>query len=311
MQIKLHKIYLSHLNSQVSNYSGKEHQSHASGWQYTLAIHHQAHSHSQYEVSLSLKAELKREETVLAVLDIKQSGLFAIPAANQEELAYALAVLCPQTLLPHLQRQAFTISSHIGLVSLVLPQADFNQAYTQQLESLQEREPSKLKSVQEINKNEDKEAERESVKNRKGNIKESTIQRAPIVIPEQALAMVFIKLFENTLAAIKCWWNKSTFKAEGEEVSIEELIQSHAVIQKLNIKINKLLQQEAVDRWYRYHLEDLAEDIQTADRSSITRKKAKGWERDLQVLREDFEPETEHVSPIKKYRQPSINMTRS
>jgi hypothetical protein len=79
-------------------------------------------------------------------------------------------------------------------------------------------------------------------------------------------------------------------------------MQSNTALRGLNTKINKLLKQEVVEGWYRYYLEDLAEEIQTADKSSITRKKAQVWTRDFRALKEDFGPETEQLVPIKKYR---------
>jgi preprotein translocase subunit SecB len=99
---------------------------------FQIAVNHHALAEKdKHEVLLTLAAEYKQEDKVLAKVQLHQAGIFTAKEYAPEQLEFILRGYCPNMLYPHLQARAMELTQQAGLKPFMLQPMDFTQVYKQ------------------------------------------------------------------------------------------------------------------------------------------------------------------------------------
>ena len=85
-----------------------------------------------YNVSLSVKCEVKSNNEVAFVVDITQSGIFSIPPTDEKTMQHVLGVFCPNVLYPYLREVNTDLVMKAGFPQLALAPINFEMMMEQQ-----------------------------------------------------------------------------------------------------------------------------------------------------------------------------------
>jgi preprotein translocase subunit SecB len=85
-----------------------------------------------YEVDLYIKAEAKRDNTVVFIGELRYGGLFQFVNVPDEQLEPLLLIECPRTLFPFARRIMADVTRDGGFPPLFIDPIDFLALYRQQ-----------------------------------------------------------------------------------------------------------------------------------------------------------------------------------
>lgn len=86
-----------------------------------------------YEVILTLTVTVKSVDKVAFIAEVKQAGIFAIAAFEQNQLEHALGSFCPSILYPYARTVITNIVSDGSFPQLVLAPINFDALYAEHL----------------------------------------------------------------------------------------------------------------------------------------------------------------------------------
>jgi preprotein translocase subunit SecB len=141
-QFMIQRIYVKNLSFETTNTPAvfKER------WEPELSLdlntQHKLLEEGVYEVSLTVTATVKNQNTTAFLAEIQQAGIFTIQGAIPPQLDHLLGSFCPSILFPY-AREAITAEVIRGsFPQLVLAPINFDALYAQQMEDKQKAEAS-------------------------------------------------------------------------------------------------------------------------------------------------------------------------
>jgi preprotein translocase subunit SecB len=91
-----------------------------------------------YEVILTATVTAKHNDKTAFLIEAAQAGIFQIRNFPQDQLATAINVTCPRTLLPFARETVATVLARAGFPPVVLPHVGFDSLYQQRLQEQQQ-----------------------------------------------------------------------------------------------------------------------------------------------------------------------------
>ena len=89
------------------------------------------------EVSLTVTLEAKQGDATLYLVEVKQSGVFSIAGASNEDLKRLIGSFCPSVLFPYAREAISHLVVKGGFPNFLLPLVNFEALFAQALESPQ------------------------------------------------------------------------------------------------------------------------------------------------------------------------------
>ena len=90
-----------------------------------------------FEVDLRITVTAKQSKKTAFLVELTQSGIFAISGFEQENLRGMLGAFCPETLFPFAREAVAELVSKGGFPPLLLAPVNFNALYMQQAQQQQ------------------------------------------------------------------------------------------------------------------------------------------------------------------------------
>jgi preprotein translocase subunit SecB len=84
-----------------------------------------------YNISLTVKCEVKSNKEVAFIVDVTQCGIFSIPAADEKTMQHVLGVFCPNVLYPYLREVVTDVVMKAGFPQLALAPINFEMMLEQ------------------------------------------------------------------------------------------------------------------------------------------------------------------------------------
>jgi len=91
-------------------------------------------SDGYYQVSLQVTVTAKQGEKTAFLVDVTQSGIFALKNVPQEGIEMVLAITCPNVLFPYAREAISDLIVKAGFSSVLLNPINFEALYMQQKE---------------------------------------------------------------------------------------------------------------------------------------------------------------------------------
>ncbi len=85
-----------------------------------------------FEVSIKVTVTAKIEETTAFLVEVTQSGIFAIRGIPDENLEVVLAITCPNILFPYAREAVSDMVTRAGFMPVLLNPINFEALYAQQ-----------------------------------------------------------------------------------------------------------------------------------------------------------------------------------
>ena len=85
------------------------------------------------EVVIALKAEAKREDTVVFIAELEYAGLFAFQNVSAEELLPIIMIECPRMLFPYARKILADMTSDGGYAPIMLDPPDFPGMFREEM----------------------------------------------------------------------------------------------------------------------------------------------------------------------------------
>jgi preprotein translocase subunit SecB len=89
-----------------------------------------------YEVVLTVNVEVKQEDQVAFLVELKQAGIFVVGGFEQAELDAMLGAYCPNVLFPFAREAVSDLAVRGGFPQLLLEPVNFDALYAQQKQAL-------------------------------------------------------------------------------------------------------------------------------------------------------------------------------
>ena len=93
---------------------------------------------SMYEISLSITATVKINDTTAYLVEIKQAGIFTITGFSEQEMGPMLGSFCPNILFPYAREAISDLVNKGGFPQLILAPVNFDALYMQHLQQNQQ-----------------------------------------------------------------------------------------------------------------------------------------------------------------------------
>jgi preprotein translocase subunit SecB len=90
-----------------------------------------------FEVTLTVTATTKSNTEAAYVAEVKQTGIFTISGAPENQLGHILGSFCPNTLFPYAREAISSLVTRGGFPELNLTPVNFDALYTQSLQQAQ------------------------------------------------------------------------------------------------------------------------------------------------------------------------------
>lgn len=90
-----------------------------------------------FEVSLTLTIDSKHNDETIFLIEIVQSGIFAIKGYNDQEMSALLGSFCPGTLYPFAREAVADVALKGGFPQLLLQPINFDALYAQAMQQRQ------------------------------------------------------------------------------------------------------------------------------------------------------------------------------
>lgn len=85
------------------------------------------------DVSLTITVTVKVAEKTAYILEVEQAGIFTIVGFEDEQKAYIIGAVIPNTLFPYARETISSLSQKAGFPPMLLTPIDFNMLYQQHL----------------------------------------------------------------------------------------------------------------------------------------------------------------------------------
>ena len=136
-QFMIQRIYVKDLSFETSNTPAVFQER----WEPELSLdintQHKELEQGVYEVSLTVTATVKNQNSTAFLAEIQQAGIFTIQGAIPQQLDHLLGSFCPSILFPY-AREAITSEVIRGsFPQLILAPINFDALYLQQMEQIQ------------------------------------------------------------------------------------------------------------------------------------------------------------------------------
>ncbi|MEC9340787.1 MAG: protein-export chaperone SecB [Pseudomonadota bacterium] len=86
-----------------------------------------------HEVVVTATVEAKKDDSVLFLVEVHQAGVFQVRGVDQQQLAWALGVTCPNILFPYVRQVISDMTVAGGMPPLLLNPVNFEALYRQHL----------------------------------------------------------------------------------------------------------------------------------------------------------------------------------
>ena len=86
---------------------------------------------SMYEISLSITATVKINDTTAYLVEIKQAGIFTITGFSEQEMGPMLGSFCPNILFPYAREAISDLVNKGGFPQLIMQHLQQNQQNTE------------------------------------------------------------------------------------------------------------------------------------------------------------------------------------
>jgi len=97
-------------------------------------------SEGRYEVDLRVTVTTETDSEVTSlIVEVTQSGLFALSGFEEDQLKQLLATMCPNILFPYVREQIDSLMSKGGFPPLHLAPVNFDAVYAQALQAEAEK----------------------------------------------------------------------------------------------------------------------------------------------------------------------------
>lgn len=108
---------------------------------FNLGSHVESLDNGLYEVSLTLTITVKSGEQVAYLVEVNQSGIFALGGFTEQELGPMVGSFCPNILFPYAREAVSDLAARGGFPQLLLAPVNFDAIYAQHLQQLQQQAP--------------------------------------------------------------------------------------------------------------------------------------------------------------------------
>lgn len=137
-QFSIQKLYLKDVSFESPNvpsvFTGAE-------WKPEINIQlnssNQSIGQDTYEVDLKITVTAKHNDKTAFLVELTQSGIFAITGFEPDNLRGMLGAFCPETLFPFAREAIAELVSKGGFPPLLLAPVNFNALYMQQIQQQQ------------------------------------------------------------------------------------------------------------------------------------------------------------------------------
>lgn len=89
---------------------------------------------NHYEVTLRITVTVKVKEKTAFIVEVQQSGIFAMKGFDDEQLKRMLGSFCPNVLYPYAREFMTSLVTHAGFPQLYLTPVNFDALYEQHLQ---------------------------------------------------------------------------------------------------------------------------------------------------------------------------------
>lgn len=137
-QFMIQRVYTKNLSFETTNTPAVFQQRWEPELSLDLNTNHVTLEDSIYEVTLTVTATVKNENTTAFLVEVQQAGIFTIKGAETAQLDHLLGSFCPSILFPY-AREAITAEVIRGsFPQLVLAPINFDALYMQQMQNKQQ-----------------------------------------------------------------------------------------------------------------------------------------------------------------------------
>jgi preprotein translocase subunit SecB len=88
---------------------------------------------TSYDITLEITVKAETDNTVIYMVELKQSGLFIIDGADDELKDGFLNIRCPEVLFPYARETISSLIQKAGFPPIFIAPIDFNALYQQEL----------------------------------------------------------------------------------------------------------------------------------------------------------------------------------
>lgn len=99
-----------------------------------------------YEVALTVTVTAKRGETTAFLCETQYAGVFRFQGFSEEQLGYAINVLCPNVLFPYARSQISSLVAAGGFNAPPLQPINFEAIFRQRIEEAQQQQAGQAAS---------------------------------------------------------------------------------------------------------------------------------------------------------------------
>ncbi len=92
-----------------------------------------------HEVVVTATVEAKKDDAVLFLVEVQQAGVFQVAGVDNQQLAWALGVTCPNILFPYVRQVISDMTVAGGMPPLLLNPVNFEALYRQHLAQAEEQ----------------------------------------------------------------------------------------------------------------------------------------------------------------------------
>ncbi len=137
-QFAIQKIYTKDVSFETPNSPQIFTQKWEPSVDFNLGTNVQGLENGIFEVSLTVTATVKCEDTVAYLAEVCQAGIFALAGFNDQELGPMMGSFCPNILFPYAREAISDLVTKGGFPQLLLAPVNFDALYAQHIQQLQQ-----------------------------------------------------------------------------------------------------------------------------------------------------------------------------
>jgi preprotein translocase subunit SecB len=93
-----------------------------------------------FEAVLTVTITAKFQEKTVFLIEVAQAGIFQVLNLSPQDIDAVLGILCPNTLLPYARETVASVMSRAGFPPVLLQHMNFEAAYQERLQQLQQEQ---------------------------------------------------------------------------------------------------------------------------------------------------------------------------
>lgn len=137
-QFAIQKIYTKDVSFETPNSPQIFTQKWEPSVDFNLGTNVQSLENGIFEVSLTVTATVKCEDTIAYLAEVCQAGIFALAGFTDQEMGPMMGSFCPNILFPYAREAISDLVTKGGFPQLLLAPVNFDALYAQHIQQLQQ-----------------------------------------------------------------------------------------------------------------------------------------------------------------------------